>query len=75
MTLAEQLRREGEKKGYEQGLLEGIELGLTLKFGEDNTKKIMPIIRAIHDLARLQAIKEALKQVQNLAELQTMIGA
>ncbi len=79
MTVAEQLRREGKKEGrqegYEQGLLEAIELGLVLKFGEENTKKMMPIILAIHDLTRLQAIKEALKKVQNLTELQTMIGA
>ncbi len=79
MTLAEQLRREGEKKGqqegYEQGLLEGIELALTIKFGEGTTQKIMPVIRAMHDLTRLKAIKDAIKTVQNFSELQTMIGA
>lgn len=74
MTAGEQLRREGEKRGYEQGLLEAIELGLTLKFGEDATQKVMPIIRAMHDLTRLQAIKEALKKAQSVTELQAMIG-
>ena len=75
MTLAEQLRTEGANKGYERGLLEAIELGVNLKFGEEHAQKIMPTIRAIHDVNRLQALKDALKQIRQLKELNALIEA
>ena len=75
MTLAEQLRTEGANKGYERGLLEAIELGVNLKFGEEHAQKIMPTIREIHDVSRLQALKDALKQIRQLKELNALIEA
>ena len=91
MTLAEQLRREGWtnglnqginqginqglNQGYERGLIEAIELGVSLKFGDENALKIMPVIRTIHDVSRLQALKDALKQIRQLQELNAMIEA
>lgn len=81
MTLAEQLRNEGWtngvnhglNQGYERGLIEAIELGVSLKFGEENALKFMPMIQAIHDVNRLQTIKDALKQIRQLNELNAMI--
>lgn len=91
MTLAEQLRQEGWRngvnqgmkqgmqqgmqQGYEHGLLEAIELGVNLKFGEEHAQKVMPVIREIHDVNRLQALKDALKQIRQLKELNALIEA
>ena len=79
MTLAEQLRKEGWttgiNQGYERGLIEAIELGVSLKFGESDALKIMPLVREIHDVNRLQTIKDALKQIRQLKELNAIIEA
>jgi len=87
MTLAEQLRQEGWRdginqgmkqgmqQGYEYGLIEAIELGVNLKFGEEHAQNVMPVIREIHDVNRLQALKDALKQIRQLKELNALIEA
>ena len=56
-------------------MLEAIELGVNLKFGEEHAQQVMPTIREIHDVNRLQALKDALKQIQQLKELNALIEA
>ena len=63
MTLTEQLRQEGWRNG------------VNLKFGEEHAQKVMPVIREIHDVNRLQALKDALKQIRQLKELNALIEA
>jgi hypothetical protein len=53
-------------------LLEGIELGLTLKFGDEGMQ-IMPSIRSIHNLTHLETIKDAIKNAQDISELKTIV--
>jgi hypothetical protein len=57
-----------ERMGIQQGLLEGIELGLELKFGSDGLQ-LLPEISQINDIEVLRTICDALKQVQTPAEL------
>ena len=78
MTIAERLHNEGKtegmQQGYERGLVEAIEFGISLKFGDDAMQAIMPMIRSIHDLTRLQSIKDAVKQAQDLAQVTPLLG-
>ena len=80
MTLAEQLRREGfekgrqkkakksgQEKGLPQGLIEAIELGLTLRFG-DKALELMPKVRRMRKIEKLQALKEAIKTANDLSD-------
>ena len=79
MTLAEQLRREGfekgekigEKKGatkgFRQGIIDAIELGLTLRFG-DKALELMPKVRRMRKIEKLQALKEAIKTANDLSD-------
>jgi len=57
-----------ERIGIRQGLLEGIELGLELKFG-DQGLGVLPEISRIHDVEQLRAILVGLKMVNTLEEL------
>nr|WP_319393650.1 hypothetical protein [uncultured Desulfobacter sp.] len=53
MTLAEQLENRGLQKGLEQGLLEGIELAVNIKFGDtDDCKTVITKIKSIQDINR-----------------------
>lgn len=72
MPLAEKIRTEGYKKGHQEGLLEAIELGLSLRFG-DKSLKLMSLIKQIQDINRLKAIKEAIKTVKGVSELRAMV--
>ena len=70
MTLAEKLRKEGHVQGLEQGLLEGIELAVSIKFGDsDDCKTIMTKIKTIQDLNRLKALKGKILSAQSIPEL------
>jgi len=64
--------QEGEKIGWEkgiwQGLLDGIELGIELKFGTEGVREL-PAIKKIDDLDILHAILEGLKTAKSLADL------
>lgn len=60
--------QQGIQQGMRQGLLSGIALGLELKFGTQGLQ-LMPEIREILDVDRLEAISEALKTVRTLDEL------
>ncbi|BAZ19367.1 hypothetical protein NIES4073_02370 (plasmid) [Kalymmatonema gypsitolerans NIES-4073] len=57
-----------ERFGIRQGLLEGIELGLELKFGSSGLS-LIPEISQIEDIEQLRAIKEGIKTVQTVEEL------
>jgi len=59
---------QGREEGLRKGLLEGLALGLELKFGAAG-KKLMPRIRRIKDVARLQSLHQLLKRVTILDEL------
>lgn len=74
MTLAEQLRNEGREKwlrqGREQGLLEGIEFAVNIKFGEtDESKSVLARIKDIKDINRLKALKGKIKSARTIPEL------
>lgn len=54
------------------GLLEGIELGLRLKFGSEGLK-ILPEISRIADVEQLRAILARLQTADTLSELRQII--
>jgi len=73
MTLADKLRNEGEIKGRQEGLKEGIEIGITLKFPED-IDMMMALVRKVENLDTLNKIKEALKTTQDRAEILALLN-
>jgi len=72
MTLAEKLRKEGEKKGKLEGLKEAIELGVTLKFPGD-IDTVMDRVNKTDDLDLLVKIKEAIKTASHISEILALI--
>ena len=72
MELADQFRNEGFQEGLQQGLLEGIELGLELRFG-DISHTMIHDFECIHDVKKLQTIKDAILHVQNTDELRDIV--
>lgn len=64
----QEILQEGLQQGMRQGLLSGIVLGLELKFGTEGLS-LLPEIRQIEDVKRLEAIQEGLKKVNTLDEL------
>ena len=63
-TIAQQLIEEGRR----QGLLDAIELGLDLRFGDEGLKE-MSEIRKIEDNEILDTIRRAIKTVKSIDEL------
>ncbi|MBG1264819.1 cytosolic protein [Nostoc commune] len=61
-----------ERSGIRLGLLEGIELGLELKFGASELF-IMEEISQIYDIEQLRAIKEQIKTATTIEELRRII--
>lgn len=55
MTLAERLRNDG----YHEGLLEAIELGISIKF-ENQRQTFMSLIQKIQDIEKLKKLSERL---------------
>lgn len=70
----QEIIREGQQLGMQQGLLSGIELALELKFGAEGLQ-LMPEISNIQDVERLKAIAQAIKTVNSLDELRSRITA
>jgi hypothetical protein len=64
-------REEGLSEGLSQGRLEGIEVCLKLKFGEEGLR-LMPEIREIHDQEKLEAILQAIETVASPENLRRM---
>ena len=69
MQYVTSVERIGASKGVRQGLLQAIELGLELKFGVD-ALSIMSEVSQIDDIEQLRAIKEGIKTVTSIKELQ-----
>lgn len=61
-----------ERSGIRQGLLEGIELGLKLKFGSSGNS-LLPEIADIRDVEQLRAILTGLETADTLDELRQII--
>ncbi len=75
-ALCYSVERIGIKKGIQQGrrdgLIEAIEMGLSVKFGAIGLK-LLPEIRAMADLNRLEMIKEAIKAAHDVSELEKLL--
>ncbi|QTA91324.1 Uncharacterized protein dnm_073880 [Desulfonema magnum] len=76
MTIADELRKEGYEQGIQigirEGLLDTIEFGLSLRFGDD-VLKFMPKIHDINDIKRLRNIKDVIKKARDFSEVKGMI--
>ncbi|MBW4571331.1 MAG: Rpn family recombination-promoting nuclease/putative transposase [Tolypothrix carrinoi HA7290-LM1] len=72
----QQILREGEARGQQQGrreeMLSGIELGLEIKFGTEGLQ-LMPEISQISDLNRLKAIQRGILTSNTLEEFRQLI--
>ncbi len=68
MTLAERLRNEG----YQEGVQEAIDMGLSLRFPQAH-QELMPLILRIQDLEKLKQIKAAIKTAKDISELRAVI--
>jgi hypothetical protein len=55
------------------GLLEGIEMVVSLKYPEE-TYKIMPLIYQIKTINQLKTVKDAILTVRNASELMAMLN-
>ena len=69
MQYVTSVERIGIEKGVLQGLLEAIELGLELKFGAD-ALSLMEEIYHIDNIVQLRAVKDGIKTVNSIEELQ-----
>ncbi len=57
-----------ERKGFVEGLWEGIEFGLDLKFGQAG-RKLLPAVRTVKDVKVLRTLKRAIKKAKTLDEV------
>lgn len=73
MLFMERLKKEGYDQGICEGLLEGIELGLSIRFGEKGVE-MMSRIRKIQDIGRLKALKEIIKTAPTAEDLKKIIS-
>ncbi len=70
MTLAEQLENRGLQKGLEQGLLEGIELAVSIKFGDtEDCRRVITKLKTIQDINRLKALKGKILSAKTVPDL------
>ena len=68
MPYIDSIERLGIEKGLRDGLLEGIEVCLEIKFGQEGLN-LMPEIRQIADFEKLEAILQAIKSASSPDEL------
>jgi predicted transposase YdaD len=68
--------KEGLEKGREEGLREGLQRGialaLDLKFGPP-ARKLLPKVRALSDLAALDALMPAIKTAESLDDVRKLL--
>ncbi len=64
MGLTQMLMEEGRREGQWEGLIEGIELALSLKFG-DESRNLAEQIAQIKDIQRLKAVKEIIRSASD----------
>ena len=64
--------RQGIQQGRRDGLIEAIEMGLSIKFGATGLK-LLPEIRILEDLNRLEMIKEAIKVAHDVSEIEELL--
>lgn len=72
MPYVSSVERIGYKRGVQEGLLEAIEMGLSIKFGEKGLR-LLPAIRQIEDVERLKMIKNIVKSTDNLSEIEASL--
>lgn len=72
MAFADQIRNEGFLEGMHQGMLEGIELAISLKFG-DKAMGLMALLKNIQDIDLLKKIKDSIKVVNSPDELKNLV--
>ncbi len=70
VTSVERMARE---EGRRDGLIDAIEMGLSIKFG-DSGLRFLPTIRSFEDIDRLVKVKEAIKATDNLSEIEVMLN-
>jgi predicted transposase YdaD len=66
-------REEGREEGWVEGRIEAIELGLSLKFGDDAAQLLMPSIRNLQDPDFLLMIRDAIRVAENIEDIQLLI--
>jgi hypothetical protein len=62
------IERRAKERGFRQGLLEGIELCLQLKFGSEGLK-VFPEVSQIEDIEVLKSVLDSIKRVTSTQEL------
>ncbi len=62
------IERRAKERGFRQGLLEGIELCLQLKFGSEGLE-VFHEVSQIEDIEVLKSVIDSIKRVTNLQEL------
>ena len=67
-------RQEGLQQGLQQGLLAGIELALEIRFGTQGLQ-LMSEIYSIQEIAKLQAIRNALRTAKRLDDIRKLVRA
>ena len=63
---------EGRQQGIQEGMLEAIEMGLSVKFGAKGLR-LLPSIRRIRDIERLNMIKQIIRVTDDLAEVEASL--
>jgi hypothetical protein len=65
------VERHGMERGKREGLLEGITLGLKLRFGAEGLQ-LLPKVQSVGEVDRLQAILKAIETAADLEELRRL---
>jgi hypothetical protein len=72
MPYVTSVERLAKEEGRQEGLLLGIRVALTCKFGSAG-RRLMPKVRAIKDIDRLESFAQALEKADSLAALRRLL--